>query len=146
MRRGFTLLEVLVATLILGVAVAGLMSALTTSLHNAARLTDADRAALLGRQKMDELLVADKLQKITPFQGTWGPEVTGNLPMGWVARVVPFEAPPAAHAGVAVLERIELEIWWMSADRRRTFTLDGYKRVMLTAEDVAAGMASPVAQ
>ena len=144
--RGFTLLEVLVATLIMGVAVAGLMSAISTSLRNAARLTDYDRAALLGRQKLDELMVADKLPTMTPFQGSWGPEVAGGLPMGWIARVVPYEAPPQANAGVPILERIELEIWWMNADRRRTFGLDGYRRRVLTAEDVAAGMATPVPQ
>ena len=145
-QRGFTLLEVLVATLIMGIAVAGLMSSISTSLGNASRLTDYNRAALLGRQKLDELLIADKLQKMTPFQGTWGPEVTGGLPIGWIARVVPFETPPNAHAGVPILERIELEIWWMNGDRRRTFALDGYRRKVLTADDVAAGMSSPVAQ
>ena len=33
------------------------MSALSTSVRNATRLTDYDRAALLGRAKMDALLV-----------------------------------------------------------------------------------------
>jgi len=144
--QGFTLLEVLVATLILGVAVAGLMSSISTSLRNASRLTDYNRAALLGRQKLDELLITDKLQKMTPFQGGWGPEATGGLPMGWTARIVTFEAPPNANAGVPILERVELEVWWMNADRRRTFALDGYRRRVLTAEDVAAGMAHPVQQ
>jgi general secretion pathway protein I len=144
--RGFTLLEVMVATFIMAIAVAGVMSSISTSLRNASRLTDYDRAALLGRQKMDELLVADKLQTMTPFQGSWGPEVTGGEQMGWIARIVPFEAPPNAQAGAPILERIELEIWWMNGDRRRTFALDSYRRHVLTPEDVTAGMASPVLQ
>jgi len=60
---GFTLLEVLVATLVMAIAVAGLMSAISSSLRNAVRLTDHDRAVLLGRQKMDELLLATGLEK-----------------------------------------------------------------------------------
>ncbi len=140
MRRGFTLLEVLVATLIMAVAVTGLLSALSTSLRNASRLTDYDRAALLARQKMDELLIATRVPKLTPFEGTWGPEVTGGLQSGWRARVTPFEVPPGVSVGAAYLERIELEIWWMYGEQRRTFRIEGYRRSVLTPEDVAAGL------
>lgn len=143
MKRGFTLLEVLVATLIMAVAITGLLSALSTSLRNAGRLTDYGRAELLAHQKMDELLIENKLQKMTPFQGTWGPEVTGNAPMGWIARITAFEMPPESKPGAPFLERIELQIWWMNADRRRTFTLEGFRRSVLSKEDVEAGMVTP---
>jgi len=138
-KRGFTLLEVIVATLIMAVAVTGLLSAISTSLRNAGKLTEYGRAELLAHQKMDELLIANRLQKMTPFQGTWGPEVTGNLPIGWVARITPFEMPPRPKPQTAILERIELQIWWMDGDRKRTFTLEGYRRSVLTKEDIAAG-------
>ncbi len=122
----------------MAVAVTGLLSALSTSLRSAARLTDYDRAVLLARQKMDELLIADKLPKQTPFEGTWDAGTTGGTQMGWRARLTPFEAPPNAGPGVAYLERIELEIWWMSGEQRRTFSLEGFRRaVALTPEDLA---------
>jgi len=124
----------------MAVAVTGLMSAISTSLRSATRLTDYDRATLLARQKMDELLIANKLQKITPFEGTWGPEVTGNLRMGWRARVSPYETTPGAGPGAQFLERIELQIWWMNGDQRRTSALEGFRRSILTAEDVIAGV------
>jgi general secretion pathway protein I len=135
--RGFTLLEVLVATLIMAIAVTGLLSALTTSLHSAARLTDYDRAVLMARQKMDELLVATKLPKLTPFEGTWDTELTGGQPMGWRARLSPYEMPPSAAPGAPFLERIQLEIWWMNRDQKRTFDLEGFRRSILTPEDTA---------
>ncbi len=137
-QRGFTLLEVLVATLVMAIAVAGLMSAISTSLRNAARLTDHDRAVLLGHQKMDELLIATGLQKGVPFQGTWGPEVTGGLDMGWLARLTPFEVPKASGVGRPFLERVELQIWWMNGSQRRSFTLQGLHRALLTKDDLAA--------
>ena len=139
-RRGFTLLEVLVATLIMGIAVSGLMSALSTSMRSASRLTDYDRAALLGHQKMDELQLATKLPKLTVFEGAWGPEVTGDLPIGWRARVAPFEMMQGAGVGSLFLERIQLEIWWGTDDRRHTFTLEGFRRAVATPEDIPAGV------
>jgi len=139
-QRGFTLLEVLVATVILAVAVTGLMSALSTSLGSAARLTDYDRAALLGRQKMDELLIASKLPKLTPIEGIWAPEVAGDLKAGWRARFSPFEMPPTAGPGTPYLERVELEIWWMNGEKRRTLNLEAFRRSVITTEDRAAGI------
>jgi general secretion pathway protein I len=145
-QRGFTLLEVLVATLIMGIAVSGLMSALSTSMRSAARLTDYDRAALLGRQKMDELLLATKLPKGSVIEGTWGQEVTGDLQVGWRARVAPFEMTPKAGPGTLFLERVQLEIWWTAGDQRRTFTLEGFRRNVLTPDDLAAAAAAGVGQ
>ena len=139
-QRGFTLLEVLVATMIMAIAVTGLLSALSTSLGSAARLTDYDRAAMLGRQKMDELVIADKLPKLTPFEGTWEPEIAGDLRAGWRARLSPFEMPPTAGPGTPYLERVELEIWWMNGEKRKTLSLDGFRRSVITPEDRAAGI------
>ena len=92
-RRGFTLLEVLVATLIMSIAVVGLLSALSTSLINAARLTDNDRAALLARRQMDELLIAPKLPRNMVLEGMFDPSLTSGIQAGWKARVTPFEMP-----------------------------------------------------
>jgi general secretion pathway protein I len=139
-QRGFTLLEVLVATVILAVAVTGLMSALSTSLGSAARLTDYDRAALLGRQKMDELIIASNLPKLTPIEGIWAPEVAGDLKAGWRARLSPFEMPSTAGPGTPYLERVELEIWWMNGEKRRTLNLEAFRRSVITTEDRAAGI------
>ena len=75
-QRGFTLLEVLVATLIMGIAVAGLLGALAASTRNAARLTDYDRATLLAKSKMDELLANQHIQRNVPMEGTFDPAQT----------------------------------------------------------------------
>ena len=135
-RRGFTLLEVLVATVILAIAVTGLMSALSGSMRNAARLTDYDRAALLARRKMDEILEDKKLPKLVFIEGRWNPGYTGGKETGWRARIQPWETLPSKSAGMLALDRVELEIWWMVGGNRRTFQLDAVRRSMLTEADI----------
>ena len=134
---GFTLLEVLVATAIMGIAIAGVMGGLAQSSRNASRLTQYDRATLLAQQKMNELLVDDSLSRKIPAEGLFPPGQTRGIQAGWRARVLPFEtiAGQAAPGGW-VVDRVELEIWWMDGPTRRSLSLDGYRRAILRAEDL----------
>ena len=127
-RNGFTLLEVMVATLIMAIAVTGLLSALSNSLSNASRLTDYDRAMLLARQKMDELLLDKKLPDNLPIRGTWDAGITGGEAMEWRALVTTFEKPEHSAPGTPILERIELQIGWNRGDNPRTFSLEGFRQ------------------
>jgi general secretion pathway protein I len=142
-QKGFTLLEVLVATLIMSIAITGLLSALSSTTRNAARLTDYDRATLLGKSKMDELLVDQHIQRNVPMAGSFDPAQVGDLAAGWKATVTPFEHAPGAGPGMWVLDRVELEIWWMtglaSAPTRHTFTLEGFRRSLLQPGDLPPG-------
>jgi general secretion pathway protein I len=128
MRRGFTLLEMLVATVVMAIAVTGLMSALSTSMRNAAKLTEYDRASMMARSKMDELIAQPRLPR--------GPILEGP---GWRAKVTPFETAPGAGPGAPVLDRIEVEVNWMAGEQRKTFTLEGYRRSVLTEQDMGPG-------
>ncbi len=127
MRRGFTLLEMLVATAIMGIAVVGLMSNLSASLRNAARLTDYDRAALLAHEKMDELLLDPQLPKLAVIQGVFDPAVSGGAPAGWSAQLTPFEVPPDAPPGSDILEQLELRVWWGPPANQRSLVLEAYR-------------------
>jgi general secretion pathway protein I len=129
-RRGFTLLEVLVATSIMAIAVVGLLSALSSSLSNANRLTDHDKAALAARRKMDELLLASRLPRMQVMEGPLDP-VADGLEGGWRAEVFPFEAAPNVGPGMVVFDRVECEIWWTRAGQRKSFALEAYKANVL---------------
>lgn len=134
-QRGFTLLEVLVATAIMGIAVAGAMRGLAASTSNASRITQYDRAAMLARIKMDELLLNDATPRNQIFSGPFQSIETGGAQAGWQARVVPFEAVETQIApGVLAVERVELEIWWMDGPTRRTFAVEGIRRAMIPVE------------
>ncbi len=78
-RRGFTLLEMLVATTILGVAVVGLMSGLAGVTRNAARLREYDRAVQLARLRMNDLLADYKVPRNQSVGGEFDPAVTGGV-------------------------------------------------------------------
>jgi general secretion pathway protein I len=134
--RGFTLLEVLVASLVMAIAVAGLLANLSTSLRNGARLTDSDRASSLARAKMDELILQVKLPHNAEVGGTFPPAQTGWPDSGWRANVTPFEMPPEAQVGTPILERIRLEIWWNTNGVRRAFPLEAYRVGRMVAGDV----------
>jgi prepilin-type N-terminal cleavage/methylation domain-containing protein len=130
-QRGFTLLEALVATMIMGIAVAGILNALAASSRNVIRLTQADRAVLLARTKMDELLVNDGLPRGAALEGRFDAAQAGAMDAGWRARVTPIEAKPGLVDLNWVIDRIELEIWWMDGATRHSFSLESYRRSLL---------------
>ena len=49
---------------------------------------------------------------------------------GWRARVTPIESAPEATELNWVVDRIELEIWWMDGTTRHSFSLEGYRRAL----------------
>lgn len=127
-RRGFTLLEVLVATVIMGIAVAGLIAGLSQSVKNASRLTDYDRAAMLAHTKMNDLLSDVNLPFDGLVEGQFAPYQTGGVPGGWRASLRPFDLPPRAGPGTLILQRIALELWWQPENgTRRVIQLESYR-------------------
>jgi len=129
----------IVATVILAVAVVGLLSAISGALRNAARLTAYDRAVQLARLRMNDLLVDSRMPRDTVVSGGFDPLQTGGLDAGWQARLENFEMPPNPAPGQMALDRIELQIWWMAGSERRTFTLDSYRQRLLRSQDLGQG-------
>jgi len=134
-QAGFTLLEVLVATLIMGIAVAGILSGLAGVARNASRLTEYDRATLLARQQMDQLLMDRKAPRNRLLSGTFDPAFTGGVIAGWNATVSAFESAPGAGAGLWSVDRVALEIWWMSGATKKSYSLEGFRRGVLQLGD-----------
>jgi prepilin-type N-terminal cleavage/methylation domain-containing protein len=140
--NGFTLLEMLVATMIMGIAVVGLLSNLSTSLSNAARLTEYDRATLLAKRKMDELLLDSRLPKDTVIEARFDP-VTNGVEGGWRARLATFEEPPKVVPGATILERLELQVWWMSGSHRRVLSMEAFRTAMILPPRLGGGGGAP---
>ncbi len=130
-QKGFTLLEVLVATAIMGLAVAGLLNTISAAAHNASRLTQYDRAVLLAKSKMDELLAEPKIARNVPLSGQFDLAQTGGVACSWEATVTPFETIPGSAPGYWVVDRIELKIDWTDGAVRHSFSLEGFRRGVL---------------
>ena len=139
-QHGFTLLEMMVASTVMAIAVVGLLAALSTSLRNASRVADHDRAALLAKRKMEELLLQPRMPRFTPVEGKLQALDNAGFEGGWIARKTPFEMPPNPTPGAAILERIECEVWWMEGGKRKSYRLDGYRTAFLRTEDIMGGM------
>jgi general secretion pathway protein I len=137
--RGITLLEMIVATTILAIAVVGLMAGLSGTTRNAARLQDYDRAVQLGRSRMNDLILDNRLPRNALVTGTFDRSQSGGVEAGWKARVTQFALPPVMVEGETALDRVELEVWWRSGAAIRTYTLEAYRPRPITGADAAGG-------
>jgi prepilin-type N-terminal cleavage/methylation domain-containing protein len=135
-QRGFTLLEVMIAALVMGIAVAGVLGGLAGATRSAAKLTNYDRATLVAKQKMDELLADRDAPRNQSIEGVVDRAIAGDTKMGWRAHVSPFEnAPGGRGPGAWGVDRIELEVWWMQGEVRRSFNLEGFRRNVIHQGD-----------
>lgn len=130
----------IVATLIMSIAVVGLLSGLAGSTRNAARLRDYERMAQMARLRMNDLLTDPAFRPNASISGTFDSAVTGGLEAGWQARTTNFETQPPSHppqAGEMVLDRVQLDVWWMSGSSRRTFSLETIRRRMVLPQEAS---------
>ena len=126
-------MEALVATVVLGAAVAALLGLLSGALRNAARLEAPERALLLGQSKLNELVAAGvegEEERSTPIpaaslpSSSQGGSETGELPFDrtiggrwderyrWEARMTRFRSSPERRPGELLLARVTLDVFW----------------------------------
>ncbi len=85
---------------------------------------------------MNELMLDRTLPLNAVMEGRFDPSQTGGLEAGWRARRTIFEMPPLVQPGQTALDRVELEVWWASGDKRRTYTLDAYRPHILKQDEI----------
>ena len=118
---GFSLLEMAVATLLLGMAVSGLVALTADSLRAVRNAREYDRAAEAARNSMNDILVLSPLPVRRELRGTHGRRYS------WTAVAEPAEGI-GDEGGVEGLVRIRMRLWWDSGGERRTMSLETYRR------------------
>jgi general secretion pathway protein I len=114
---GFTLLEMLVAVMVLGTAVAAISGVITTSMRNVSRAEEYQRVTLLARSQMNELLTL-------PWRDgqTW----SGNWADGYRWTAAASIIPPEKGREVQGFDlmRMTLTGAWKTSRGQKTFTLE----------------------
>lgn len=122
--NGFSLLEVAVATLLLGVAAVSILSAIGSSVSAAGAARDYGEAGLLARSCMNELLARRSLEPGATFRGKH------ESASEWEAFVEPLAGFGADAQGNRIV-RVRLDWRWNRGGERRSIRLEGYRRLRL---------------
>lgn len=120
-QRGTTLLEVVLATLLLGIAAAGLLGAVNRALAGIQAAREHSRAVTHANSVLEELLALPRLRAGQALQGST------DTTAGWRAATEPLHLQND-HPGTIGLVKIQVEVWWLSGDQRKTLALEGYRR------------------
>lgn len=116
--HGFTLLETLVAVMILGTAIAAISGVLGTSLRNVGRAEDYERATLLSRSQMNELMTLPWKDGVN-WSGQW------DTTYRWHAKATRMpQTPEESRLTSFELMRLTLVATWTTSRGEKTFTLE----------------------
>lgn len=120
--RGFTLLEVLIAAVIMGTVFVASMGLLSQSLRNIKRMQPQELALLHARDKMNEMLVQEALLPDTTA-GQWDDGYR------WQVQVQMEPTPPGApqalpSQGASALVRIRVQISWGQDAASKTYAVE----------------------
>lgn len=135
-QRGFTLLEVLLAAVLIGSVFVAVLSVMSQSLRNIERMTPHETALRHAREVMTEELVREQLAP-EQSRGRW------DDGFRWEVEILPYEAvttggpaaalpqlavskpdSPAPAAGTFGLFKIRVVIAWGEDSRRRTYAVE----------------------
>ena len=85
-QKGFSLMEVLVGVMIVGITFVTLFELLSTSMHTVTRIQDREQLVRLGQSKLNELVLEAN-------QGQINVELSGSFDIGhrWRARIENFD-------------------------------------------------------
>jgi general secretion pathway protein I len=115
-QRGFTLMEVLVASVVMATAFVAVVSLMSQSLRNLDRMQPHETAMLHAREKMSEQLISEQLT-VGTTTGRWDDGYR------WRVQIDPASGAAPQQAGYGLF-RIRVEVAWGEAQQARSYALE----------------------
>ena len=123
-RRGFTLLEVLIAAVVMGTTFVAVMGLLSQSLRNIERMKPQEVALLHARNKMSEMLLQESLLPDTTA-GQWEDGYRWQVQVRFEPTLAGApQAPQQKGPGALALFRIRVQIGWGQGAASKTYVLE----------------------
>jgi general secretion pathway protein I len=113
---GFTLLEVLVSTVLLGTVFVAVVGLASQSLRNVTRMKSQESALLHAREKMNEVLLLEELEPATQ-SGEWSDGYQ------WQMQITPNTKDSLLQNPTYGLFDIQVVIRWGAAGTEKTYTI-----------------------
>jgi type II secretion system protein I len=126
-QSGFTLIEVLVALVILGIGIGSILAAYSGSLRLMQRARDHSVAGLLARSKLDETLATENGEvaddgREERYNGTlFGYRIT-TTPVDLISEELAEKLPGAPR-----LEEVRVEVFWGEEDRQQRYVMSSFR-------------------
>src|SRR6059036_3336573 len=121
-QRGFTLMEVLVAASVLGIAATALFGLLSKSLSNLRKVEDLHRYELAAQDLMNRVLL---LQTISAPASTEGD--VDNLGGRWTVKVTPWWPETLEKKPDQAVLRVAVEVTWPGRSSQRSVEVESLK-------------------
>jgi prepilin-type N-terminal cleavage/methylation domain-containing protein len=126
-KRGFTLIEVMVAAAVLGITATALFGLFSTSLLNLGKLEDLHRYHLAGEEIMNRVILLPTL----PAEG----RAEGNiarLGARWVASVTPWIPETLEGTPADAVMKVDIEILWPGRSGEQSLRLETVRPVQVS--------------
>ena len=128
--RGFTLIEVMVAAAVLGIAVTALFSLLSRSLSNLNTIEDRRHYELAGSEVMNRVLLLSVLPPEGKFEGTLVPANTR-----WAVTLTPWIPANLDNKPPVAVMKVDVEVFWQGRAGQRSLKLETVKAASLSYSD-----------
>ena len=129
-QRGFTLIEVMVAAAILGMAEAALFGLFSKSLFNLKKVEDLRRYQLAGETIMNAALMLPKVSPDGKAAGRWE-----ELNARWVLNVTPWLPSNLDGTPPEAVMKIDVQILWPGRSGERNIRLETIKPSLVAYSD-----------